>query len=99
MVQKSSPHASLRVTHLAVLQRPAQDDLRGVAAGLVGDAVYDGVGQHRILIHAPHQPLRPQRAVSLQQRRHGVIVLSVFFALSRQYKVVCSKFLLSFSCV
>ena len=53
------------MTNLAVLQRPAQDDLRGVAAGLVCDAVYDGVGQHRILVHAASQPLRPKRAIPL----------------------------------
>lgn len=50
-----------------MLQCPAQDGLRGIAATFAGDAVYDGVRQHRILLQAVEQPLGPQRAVPLHR--------------------------------
>lgn len=56
-----------------MLQRPAQDDLRGVAAGLVGDALHGHVRQHRVLLHPHAQPLRPQRAVPLSAHTSRVV--------------------------
>ena len=56
----------MMVTDLPMLQGPFQDNLRGVPADLLRNALHDEVLQDRVLHVFCLQPLRAQRAVALQ---------------------------------